>query len=274
MSQPPKTTGAVGVLDSGVGGLSVLREIHRLLPDISTIYFADQGHLPYGPRPAGEIRRFVDAIADFLIRQGASVIVIACNAASAASLHDLRARHPEVPFVGMEPAVKPAAEATQTGVIGVLTTQATANGDLYRRVLERYASRARVITQVAPELVTLVEQGRGDAPESQPIIQGYLQPMLDAKADQIVLACTHFPFLADAIRALAGVTLIDPSVAVARQAARVLPPQILPADHAIAPRNVYFTSGDPAAFRLMLRQLTGVQDAHVTGARWTAGRLE
>ncbi|MCC6802512.1 MAG: aspartate/glutamate racemase family protein, partial [Anaerolineae bacterium] len=143
----------MGVLDSGVGGLSVLREIHRLLPGVPTFYFADQAHIPYGPRSADEIRGYVESIADFLIGQGAAVIVMACHSASAASLTDLRARNPHIPIVGMEPAVKPAAEATRSGVIGVLTTQATANGALYKRVVARFAANVRVITQVAPELV-------------------------------------------------------------------------------------------------------------------------
>ena len=121
----------------GVGGLSVLREIHRLLPEIPTLYYADQAHIPYGPRSADEIREYVKAITEFLIGQGAGVIVIACHAASAASLQPLRQQYPDVPFVGMEPAVKPAAEATRSGVVGVLTTQATADGALYRRVLAR-----------------------------------------------------------------------------------------------------------------------------------------
>lgn len=248
----------IGVLDSGVGGLSVLREIHRLLPTYPTLYFADQAHIPYGTRPPDEIARFVERIAEFLIEQGARVIVLACNAASAASLLDLRARHPEVPFVGMEPAVKPAVEATQTGVIGVLTTRATANGELYRRVLDRYADGVRVITQVAPELVTMVEAGTQDADGSAAVLRHAVQPMLDAGADQIVLACTHFPFLKEKLALIAGVNLVDPSAAVARQVVRVLPPDVVPSEAG----NLYFTSGSAGAFRAMLRRLIGV-DADV-----------
>jgi glutamate racemase len=280
VSQLPDGTRAIGVLDSGVGGLSILREIHRLLPDTPTLYFGDQAHLPYGPRPADEIRRFVEAIADFLIQHGASVIVVACNAASAASLHELRARYPHVPFVGMEPAVKPAAVATRTGVIGVLTTQATADGDLYRSVRERFASDMQVITQVAPELVRLVEQGRGDAPECQQCVHDYLQPMLEAGADQIVLACTHFPFLKEAIQAVTSAAVIDPSAAVARQVARVLPAGMAGEEgrgvqlNAPAKReNLYFTSGDPEGFRVLLRRLIGVEDARVIGVRWADGKI-
>jgi glutamate racemase len=265
----------IGVFDSGVGGLSVLREIHRLVPNIPTLYFADQVHLPYGARPADEIRRFVEAAADFLIQRGAVVIVIACNTASATSLRDLRARYPRIPFVGMEPAVKPAAESTKTGVIGVLSTQITADGDLYRSVQERFAGNVKVITQVAPQLVTMVEDGSIGTPESREIIRVYVQPMMDAGADRIVLACTHFPFLADELRAVAGVPLIDPSEAVARQTARVLPENLQIVGEGLRPSptpNIYYTSGDPEFFRVMLKRLIGVEAARIEGVRWEDGK--
>ncbi|MCB9457256.1 MAG: glutamate racemase [Anaerolineaceae bacterium] len=260
----------IGVLDSGVGGLSVLREIHALLPDYPTLYFADQAHLPYGPRPPAEVRSYVSAIADFLIDRGAAVIVVACNAASAASLYDLRAQYPGIPFVGMEPAVKPAATATQSGVIGVLTTQATASGPLYARVLEQHTKHVRVITQVAPELVMIAETNSQHTPESREIIAHHLQPMLDAGADQIVLACTHFPFLTEAIQAIVGdrAQLINPSPAVARQTARVWPSGTPPT----MSENRYFTSGNPAQFLTMLRNLTGV-NAPVEQATWQADSM-
>lgn len=259
MSGPSANTAKIGVLDSGVGGLSVLREIHRLLPGYPTLYFADQGHLPYGPRDPREVRILVQAITRFLLDHGAGMIVIACNAASAASLHDLRAQFPDIPFVGMEPAVKPAAEATLTGVIGVLTTQATANGPLYARVLKQYASHLRVLTQIAPELVQMVETQSQHTSESRATIQRYVQPITEAGADQIALACTHFPFLADSIQEMVGanVHLIDPGPAIARQVARVLPNSITPAP---VP-HAYFTTGAPQAFRTLLKQLLNIDQA-------------
>lgn len=261
----PVSGAKIGVLDSGVGGLSVLREIHRLMPSHPTLYFADQSHLPYGPRDAAQISVFVTTIAQFLICQGAAMIVIACNAASAASLHGVRAQHPRVPFVGMEPALKPAAEATRTGVIGVLTTRATAEGTLYRQVLERYAANVRVITQIAPELVRIVEDNSKNTAESREIMRSYVQPFADAGADQIALACTHFPFMADAIQEIVGpdVDLIDPGPAIARQTARVWPPDVQVARDA----HVYYTSGSPDTLRQMLRALIGV-DSPVSGVRW------
>jgi glutamate racemase len=240
---------SIGVLDSGVGGLSVLREIHKLLPDVPTLYYADQAHLPYGPRPAEEIRQFVDAIVQFLIGEGAAVIVIACHSASAASLQDLRARYPQIPIIGMEPAVKPAAEATRSGVIAVLTTQATADGALYKRVVAQYATNVRVMTRVSADLVAMVESGEHD----EAVLRAAIIPLTKAGADQIVLACTHFPFLKADLEAITPVPLVDPSAAVARQTARVLPPSV----KASAAANRYFTSGSAEGFAAMLQRLIG-----------------
>ena len=256
----PSANACVGVFDSGVGGLSVLREIHRLLPDTPTLYYADQAHSPYGPRSADEIRAFVQSITDFLIEQGALMIVLACHAASAASLDHLRACYPQIPIVGIEPAVKPAAEATRSGVIGVLTTQATADGALYRRVVARYAAHVRVITQVAPDLVTMVEQGRQDEPASDAILRAHVEPLIDAGADQIVLACTHFPFLKSNLERITSVPLVDPGAAVARQVVRILPSAIATAS-VVSSANRYVTSGSPEQLQAMLKRLIGVDSA-------------
>jgi glutamate racemase len=255
-------TGAIGVLDSGVGGLSVLRAIHELLPDVSTLYFGDQAHVPYGPRPAQEIRVFVEQISAFLQQQGAQVIVVACHAASAAGLYYLRERFPQVPVVGMEPAVKPAAEATRSGTVGILTTQATADGALYRNLLERYGTTVRILTQVAPELVQIAEEGSQHTPHSREVIASRLDPLLQAGADQIALACTHFPFLQDVIAEIAGegVHLIDPAPAVARQVARVLPDGLRGNPQ---PERRYYTSGDAQAFARILAHLPGMHSAEV-----------
>ncbi|MBA3870230.1 MAG: glutamate racemase [Anaerolineae bacterium] len=253
MALPPK----IGVFDSGIGGLSVLREIHHLLPNHPTIYIADQANLPYGPRPITEIQAFSDRITRFLIEQGAVVIVIACNTASAASLEYLRAKYPDIPFVGMEPAVKPALEASKTGVVGVLSTRATAEGTLYKRLLERYAEDKRVITQIAPDLVRIAEEQSQNIPSSRSIISGYVRPMVDAGADHIVLACTHFPFLGDAIGEVAGqgVQLIDPSSAVARQTARLWSADLI----LVSAPNTYYTSGKTLNFQKTLKNLIGVE---------------
>ncbi len=252
MALPPK----IGVFDSGIGGLSVLREIHRLLPNHPTLYIADQANLPYGPRPVSEIQSFSDHITQFLIAQGAAVIVIACNTASAASLEFLRAKYPDTPFVGMEPAIKPALEASKTGIVGMLSTRATAEGKLYQRLLERYAEDKHVITRIAPDLVRIAEEQSQYTPVSRAIISDYVRPIVEAGADQIVLACTHFPFIADAIQDIVGqgVQLVDPSPAVARQTARLWPAGLTlePAD------NAYYTSGDVSGFERTIKTLIGV----------------
>lgn len=263
--QPPK----IGVLDSGIGGLSVLREIHRLLPQHPTLYFADQLHLPYGLRKVSEVQDFTASISQFLMTQGAVMVVIACNTASAASLHYLREKYPQFPFVGMEPAVKPAVEHTQSRVVGVLSTRTTAEGSLYQRVLERYASEVKVITQIAPGLVEIAEEQSQRTSKSRAVITEYLKPLIEGGADEIVLGCTHFPFLADIIQEIVGaeVRLVDPSPAIARQTARVWPNiSLQPA------ANQYFTSGKPDDFQAKLGQLIGVE-ARVEGVMWQGEQI-
>jgi glutamate racemase len=261
---------SIGVLDSGIGGLSVLRHIHKLLPEHATLFVADQAHIPYGPRSTEEITAFVDGVTQFLLGEGAKVIVIACNTASAASLYAMRERYPGVPFVGMEPAIKPALAATRSGVIGVLSTQATAQGHLYRRLLEQYAQDARIVTQVAPEMVRIAEEQSQHNSESQAIIQAYLEPMIKAGADQIVLACTHFPFIVDALQQITGdgVSYIDPGPAVARQTERLWPDGIV----AGALQHHYYTTGAADKFRQKVKLLTGV-DAQASLLRWEDGNL-
>ncbi len=265
----------IGVLDSGVGGLSVLREIRRLLPNESIIYVADEGHLPYGPRQRDEIREFVSGIARFLIQQRCKLIVIACNAANAAALHYLRGIYPELPIVGMEPAIKPAAQQTQTGVVGVITTKATYQSELFASVLDRFAHGIRVETQVCPEFVLLVEQGAPDTPESRAVVARYLDPLKAAGIDQLVLGCTHFPFLEKQFQEMLGpgVAIIDPAPAVARQVGRVLEQRSLANLPGATPSIQYVTSGDPKHFRDLLAKLIGDYRADVRAASWQGEQL-
>jgi glutamate racemase len=251
-SRPPLPDGFVAVFDSGVGGLTILREIQTALPRIPTVYYADQAHMPYGPQPAEVIHGYVEAAVRWLIERGAAVIVLACHSASATSLYRLRETFPYVPFVGLEPAVKPAAEATHTGVVGVLSTQVTAEGELYRRVVERHASHIRVITQPAPELVLLVEHGTLDGPEAHDAVARALEAMNEAGADQLVLACTHFPFLAPVLRQHTKAALVDPSQGVTKQTARLLPPGLPGSGD-----RLYLTSGDPVRLTGQLHRLLG-----------------
>jgi glutamate racemase len=250
----------VGLLDSGVGGLSVLLELRRQFPHENYLYYGDQAHLPYGEKTREQLRGYVDAIADFLIAQGCKQIVIACNAANAGALHSLRARLPDFPIIGMEPAIKPAAQATQTGVIGVITTRATSQGELFASVLDRFATGVQVETQVCPEFVTLAEQGVPDTPETAAIIARYLQPLRDAKIDQLVLGCTHFPFLNAQLQRFMGqgVTIVDPAPAVARQAGRILAERGLLNPRTEPGTVQYYTSGDPDTFGEVASRLMNI----------------
>jgi glutamate racemase len=267
-SCPPHPASPIGVFDSGVGGLSVLAEITRQLPHEDLLYFADSANCPYGPRPAEEIRRLSRAVVEFLLRQRAKMIVVACNTASAAALTDLR-RTFAVPIVGMVPAVKTAAMATDCKVIGVLATRATVDGQLFAEVVKRFAAGVQVITRVCPGLVEQVEAGEIDGPETEALLQRCLEPLLKRGMDTLVLGCSHYPFLIPAMRRIVGadVTILDPSSAVARQVERVLAEQGLLHPKAEPGRRVYFTSGDAAAFATLLEKLTGERE-EVRGVEW------
>ena len=249
----------IGVFDSGVGGLSILRGIRNLLPGEDVLFFADQGHVPYGPRPLDEVRRFSIGITRFLIDQGAKLIVVACNTASAAALKELRAAFPATPFVGMEPAVKPAAEQTLTRTVGVLATPATFQGELFASVVERFAQGVRVIPQTLPGLVERIEAGDLGGPATQRILRDAVRPLMAQGADTLVLACTHYPLVIPAITEIAGprVQVIDPSPAIARQTARLLDERGLRATQDRQGQVTFLTSGDPARLRGMALMLIG-----------------
>jgi glutamate racemase len=242
-----------------VGGLSILRQLRILLPSEDVLFFADQGHVPYGPRPLDEVRRFSVGITRLLIDQGAKLVVVACNTASAAALKELRAAFPARPFVGMEPAVKPAAEQTRTRTVGVLATPATFQGELFASVVERFAQGVRVIPQTLPGLVEQIEAGDLDGPETQRIVQAGVRSLVSQGADTLVLACTHYPLVIPAIAEAAGpgVQVIDPSPAIARQAARLLDERGLRVTHDGQGELTFLTSGDPARLRDMARRLIG-----------------
>ncbi|MHB1006978.1 MAG: glutamate racemase [Chloroflexota bacterium] len=248
----------LGLFDSGVGGLSVLREIERMLPRESLIYFADSAYVPYGPRPVEFIRKRSEAITRFLLDEGAKAIVVACNTASAAALSDLRERF-DVPIIGMVPAVKPAASLTRSGKVGVLATETTIKGDPFADVVERFANGVTVHTVVGAGLVTLVEEGDVSSPRAEDMVRGYLEPLLHEGTDVVVLGCTHYPFLRPLVEAVAGpeVSVLDPAEAVARQTQRVLAERRLSSESAAERREVYYTSGDVRAFARVARLLLG-----------------
>lgn len=261
----------VGIFDSGVGGLSVWREIARQSPRESTLYVADQAHVPYGPRPEAELRRFSEAIARFLIDAGCKAVVVACNTASAAALADLRHTFPDVLFIGMEPAVKPAAARTRSGVVGVMATPATFQGRLFQATAGRHASGIRLVNQVCEGLAEQVERGEADSPATEAMLRRFIGPMLEAGADTIVLACTHYPFALEAIRRIAGphVEVIDPAPAIARHLARSLEARELAREASSPPSHRFLTTGAAGALRPAVERWA-LADPRVEMLRWSA----
>ena len=254
----------IGLFDSGVGGLSIWRQVVHALPSESLLYVADQANVPYGHRSADEIQANSLGIADYLVAQGCKAIVVACNTASAVALEPLRQRFPQLPILGLEPAVKPAVQLTRSGVVGVMATPATFQGQLYRATVGRYATAVQVVEQVCVGLAELVEQGDLEGPDCDARLMGYLQPMLDAGADTIVLGCTHYPFVIESIRRLVGpaMAVLDPAPAVARHLADVLGQAgLLATDpaRALAPR--FATTAAPLAFNRALSRLVGVSSS-------------
>ncbi len=269
------TAFSLGMFDSGVGGLSVWREVVLQLPYEDILYLADQAHVPYGPRPMDEIVAFSQAITHFLLDDGCQVIAIVCNAASAAALHILRQQFPQVVFIGMVPAVKPAAENTQTHKVGVLATPVTFQGKLFASLVARFAADIELFQQVCPGLVEQVEAGQIDTPDTHAMLCRCLAPMLEAGVDTIVLGCTHYPFLLPLVQSIAGpgVRVIDPSPSVARQARRVLAQRGLLSPPGQSGQHRFYTTGDVLAFSKTLECLTGASGQDVRAARWVNGRL-
>lgn len=250
----------VGIFDSGVGGLSVLRAIRTLLPGEDFIYLADQAHVPYGPRGIEEVRQLTGGAVRFLLGADVKLIVLACNTASAAALHSLRREYPGFPFVGMEPAVKPAAENSISGVVGVLATPTTFQGELYASVVERFAKETKVLQSTVPGLVAEIEAGRANGQEARRILDQALRPMLAEGIDAIVFGCTHFPFSSDLIHDIVGpsVRLIDPAPAIARRVHSLLAVQNMLNPAQSGGRIRYLTSGEAAQMEQRIKELLGV----------------
>ncbi|MDR2938352.1 MAG: glutamate racemase [Prevotellaceae bacterium] len=215
----------IGIFDSGVGGLSVLKEVAALLPHEHVCYLADAAHCPYGSRSAQEVRELSLSMVSFLLREKeCKMVVMACNTATAAAIDELRRRFPHIPFVGMEPAVKPAAEHSKTRSIGILATAGTLKGRLFNETKARYATEVKMYPVAGNGLVELVQAGREDSPEALLLLQKYLLPMLADGVDQLVLGCTHYPFLQKTIEEIVQgkMDIINPAPAVAAQAKRLL----------------------------------------------------
>lgn len=247
----------IGVYDSGLGGLSVWQEIIKILPHESIIYFADQKNCPYGERTPEEITHFSSQIVDFFLEKNCKMVVVACNTATSASIHQLRKKY-DVPFVGMEPAVKPAALLTQTGKVGVIATKGTLNSDRFHEIKNKYAQDVEVFVQIGYGLVECIEAGEWNTPKTEALLKSYLEPMLEKGIDQLVLGCTHYPFLKEAIQHITQgkVNIINPAIAVAKQTRRVLIEQsLLQEDKKLAPNYSFYSSKDTKEIERLLSQI-------------------
>ncbi|MHB1128339.1 MAG: glutamate racemase [Bacillota bacterium] len=255
------STAPIGIFDSGVGGLSVMREMRLCLPGEDFLYFADSAYCPYGVKPQEIIKDRCFAITDFLLSWGAKVIVVASNTSSIAGLDALRQKYP-TPIVGVEPGVKPASSITRNGKVGVLATGVTIGGNRFSSLLQRYGNGVDVFSQPCPGLVELVESGNLKSSDALGMVQKFLQPLLAEGVDTIVLGCTHYSFLRPIIEGMIGddITIVETGMAVARQVYRVLEQYSLEACAEGAGQENFFTSGDPSLVTSVIRNLWGNPD--------------
>jgi glutamate racemase len=276
VNNPPLPTVAtpqapIGVFDSGVGGLSILQHIRAQLPHEDLLYFADSGNAPYGDRTEEFVVERSLAIAAFLLAQGAKALVVACNTATVAAIKAVRARYPELPIVGVEPGLKPAAAATRSGKVGVLATARTLKGEKFLLLRDQISSatQAEFLLQAAVGLVDQIELGDLQAPSIAAMLEQYVAPLLAQGADTLVLGCTHYPFVRAGIQrvidahATAPVTLIDTGEAVARQLVRLLDAAMLlrPAADNKAARLQAYTTADAAPLAAAFSNLLGLEQS-------------
>ncbi|MBO2973072.1 glutamate racemase [Burkholderia pseudomallei] len=260
-SRAPSARAPIGVFDSGLGGLSVLRAVRERLPDEALVYVADSRHAPYGPRDDVFIVERTLAIGEWLVAQGAKALVVACNTATAQSIAIVRERLP-IPLVGVEPGIKPAALHSKTRVAGVLATQATLRSARFEALLARHAADCRFLCQPGHGLVEAIERGDTGSPALRALLASYLEPMLEAGADTLVLGCTHYPFLGTTIRDVTRnrLHLIDTGDAIARQLARVLDERGLraPASPRPAPLPRFCSTSDGRQLQALAATLLGL----------------
>lgn len=254
----------LGIFDSGVGGLSVLRAVQALLPSARLTYVADSGFAPYGERTDEFIVQRSMKIASFLKHQGVDVIVVACNTATAAAVQAIRESEPDFPVVGVEPGVKPAVSATRNGRIGVMATTSTLNSERFQRLIQSYAQNVRITQQPCPGLAKAIESGQSDSAELHDLVQRFSQPLIQADVDTVVLGCTHYPFVAPLIQQALGhhVILIDTAGAIARRVQQLIQQRQLPQRTSVDKPNSMpdlslWTSGDPVQLERIAQHWLG-----------------
>lgn len=242
----------IGLFDSGIGGTSIWKEIHRLLPNEDTIYLADSRNAPYGQRPKDEIIALSEKNVDFLLERGCKLIVVACNTATTNAIDELRRKY-DVPFVGIEPAIKPAVHESKTNVIGVLATKGTLSSELFNKAVETYQDTT-IIEQVGFNLVSLIESGQMESEEMTRRLNEYLKPMIAANIDYLVLGCSHYPYLIPQIREILPphVQIIDSGSAVARQTQSLLVKETGTAEKNRIGTSTFYTNADPTVLSQIL----------------------
>ena len=268
---------AIGILDSGIGGLSVVNEINRLLPKEDIIYFADQAHIPFGDRSINEVKEICDGIVKYLIDQDVKIIVIACNTATASSLSWLRGHYPSMNFIGMVPPVKPASEITKNKKIGVLATPATFSTELFASLVSEFAKDIDLIKCEFPGLIAAIENGDIRTQLTYNILKNNLEPALNQGIDSIVIGCTHLVFVSEEIRQIVGpnVEIIDSSEAIARQVSNILQKKglaKLPEDASRPGQLKIITSGDKQKIIRVMKKI-GVAAEYFLEAKWEDGKL-
>jgi len=244
---------AIGIFDSGVGGTSIWKEIHELLPHEHTIYLADSKHAPYGPKGKERIRALSKKNVTYLLNRDCKLIIVACNTATTNAIAYLR-RHYDVPFIGIEPAIKPAALQTQTNAIGILATKGTLSSELFHKTSNLYGNGINIVEQVGEGIVPLIENGQLHSKEMIVLLKTYLQPMLDANIDHLVLGCTHYPYLIPILKDLLpeSIKIIDSGEAVAKQTKAVLEDYNLLNTSTETPTHQFYTNANPEVMQQLI----------------------
>ena len=246
------TTNPIGLFDSGVGGTSIWKEIHQLLPNEDTIYLADSKNAPYGQKSKEEIIHLSKKNTEFLLNQNCKLIVVACNTATTNAIKELRASY-DVPFIGIEPAIKPAATHSEKHIIGILATQGTLNSELFQQSTEKFQD-TKIMEQIGHGLVPLIENGQIYSAEMEELLRNYLQPMVEANIDYLVLGCSHYPYLIPQIKKIlpAEIKIIDSGEAVARQTKKVLQDRLLLNPTEGTTKTIFYTNANPAVLSSLL----------------------
>ncbi len=243
----------IGLFDSGIGGTSIWKEIHELMPNEDTIYLADSKNAPYGQKSKEEIIHLSSKNTEFLLNQNCKIIVVACNTATTNAIKELRAKY-QVPFIGIEPAIKPAALHSKTQTIGILATQGTLNSELFHQTAQQFHD-TKIIEQIGHGLVPLIEEGKINSPQIKQLLNNYLQPMIEANIDYLVLGCSHYPYLLPQIKKILPkhIKIIDSGEAVAKQTKNILSEKNNLNQENHQPKNIFYTNANPTVLEKILK---------------------